>query len=113
MLMRTLGRGLPYLVILLIVVSCTTGQLTTSQQTQAGNAVVTLPANEAVATETQPEPTKAAAVLVATATPPAEPGVDATTEVIDWLSTVTVDGDYYILGNPNAPIRLIDYSDFL
>lgn len=32
---------------------------------------------------------------------------------VDWLATVTIEGDYYILGNPNAPIRLIDYSDFL
>jgi hypothetical protein len=31
----------------------------------------------------------------------------------DWLTTVTVVGDYYILGNPDAPIRLVDYGDFL
>ena len=32
---------------------------------------------------------------------------------VDWLTTVTVEGDYYILGNPAAPVRLLDYSDFL
>jgi hypothetical protein len=37
----------------------------------------------------------------------------AETEVQDWSHTATVDGDLYVLGNPAAPIRLIDYSDFL
>lgn len=31
----------------------------------------------------------------------------------DWANTVTVEGDYYVLGNPAASVRLIDYSDFL
>jgi protein-disulfide isomerase len=48
-------------------------------------------------------------VLVATAVPTAT----AATESTNWLATVTVDGTSYILGNPNAPIRLVDYSDFL
>jgi hypothetical protein len=34
-------------------------------------------------------------------------------ETSDWSHTATVDGDLYVLGNPAAPIRLIDYSDFL
>jgi protein-disulfide isomerase len=48
-------------------------------------------------------------VLVATAVPTAT----AATKSTNWLATVTVDGTSYILGNPNAPIRLVDYSDFL
>jgi protein-disulfide isomerase len=35
------------------------------------------------------------------------------TEPTNWLATVTVDGTSYILGNPKAPIRLVEYSDFL
>lgn len=31
----------------------------------------------------------------------------------DWVNTASVDGDFYLRGNPDAPIRLIDYSDFL
>jgi len=31
----------------------------------------------------------------------------------DWVNTVNVEGDYYIRGNPDAPILLTDYSDFL
>ncbi len=48
-------------------------------------------------------------VLIATAVPTAT----AATEPINWLATVTVDGTSYVLGDPNAPIRLVDYSDFL
>ncbi len=32
---------------------------------------------------------------------------------VDWTTVATIEGDYYILGNPAAPIRLIDYGDFL
>ena len=34
-------------------------------------------------------------------------------QTTDWLNTAAVEGDYYILGNPAAPVRLTDYSDFL
>ena len=34
-------------------------------------------------------------------------------QTTDWLNTASVEGDYYILGNPAAPVRLTDYSDFL
>lgn len=50
-------------------------------------------------------------VLIATDTPPATEALAQ--EPPDWLTTVTVEDGLYILGNPNAPIRLIDYSDFL
>lgn len=54
-------------------------------------------------------PGEEAAVLLPTLTPTA----GATATPVDWLATVTVEGDYYILGNPAAPVRLRDYSDFL
>ncbi|MEZ4678979.1 MAG: hypothetical protein R2932_32665 [Caldilineaceae bacterium] len=56
-------------------------------------------------------------ILVPTATPaflqvteqPQEPAAEA----VDWLTQASKEGDLYVLGNANAPIRLIDYSDFL
>ena len=59
---------------------------------------------------------KAAPVAVETVADPPAPTVEPTPaapEPVDWLTTVTVDGDYYILGNPAAAVRLLDYSDFL
>ena len=72
---------------------------------------------------TAPAPTattQAAATLAVEATvAPADtpvldtPTPEAVAEAVDWTTTASVDGDYYVLGNPNAPIRLIDFSDFL
>lgn len=55
------------------------------------------------------------AILVPTAAPDAAAPVEAEAPApqVDWVNTVTVEGDYYIRGNPAAPVRLIDYSDFL
>ena len=72
------------------------------------------PAEEPVADATEDEP----AVLlptptadVATAQEDAADAGDA--PVTDWTDVVTVEGDYFIRGNPAAPVRLVDYSDFL
>jgi hypothetical protein len=54
-------------------------------------------------------------------TPLAEGGEPATTftpeqELVastDWSQVAGQEGDLYLLGNPDAPIRIIDYSDFL
>jgi protein-disulfide isomerase len=69
-------------------------------------------AEESATDESTPVTTSATAALVPTATsaseaptPPAAPA--------DWGAVATVEGDYIILGNPAAPIRLIDYSDFM
>jgi protein-disulfide isomerase len=51
-----------------------------------------------------PTVTPAAAALAPTAVPET---------AADWTQTVTVEGDYYVLGNPDAPVRITDYSDFL
>lgn len=48
--------------------------------------------------------------------PAAEPAQAASPEATapaDWTQTVTQEGDYWVLGNPAASLRLIDYSDFL
>jgi len=36
-----------------------------------------------------------------------------TTTDTNWLQTASLDGDHYLLGNPAAPVRITDYSDFL
>lgn len=56
-------------------------------------------------------PTETPAQEAAPTSAPAEEPVPSAP--VDWTETVTVEGDYYVLGNPAAPIRLIDYSDFL
>ncbi len=67
------------------VIVATTAPLTTTTETMATGEITT------------------GAVTTATV-----PGQTA-----DWLNTASVEGDYYILGNPAAPVRLTDYSDFL
>ena len=57
------------------------------------------PASEPVAATAIPEP-------VTTATP-VESGV------VDYTQIATVEGDFYTLGNPDAPVLLINFSDFL
>lgn len=56
--------------------------------------------------------------MAAAGTPSAAPNPTvnsktATPAIVNWTQTASVDGDFYILGNPAAPIRLVDYSDFL
>jgi hypothetical protein len=60
-----------------------------------------------------PTPLPATPTIAAIIAPPT---VLTTTTVVsntDWVNTASAVGDFYVLGNPNAPIRLIDYSDFL
>lgn len=42
-----------------------------------------------------------------------EPAAEAPEAQVAWADVSTVDGDYFVRGNPAAPIRLIDFSDFL
>ncbi|MBX3052974.1 MAG: hypothetical protein KF753_15940 [Caldilineaceae bacterium] len=73
-------------------------------------------------TET-PEPAPVAAEPIATmpaaTAPPAtvQPAVEpvptsALEPEPDWTQTASLVDGLYVLGNPNAPIRLVDYSDF-
>ncbi|HXV43368.1 MAG TPA: hypothetical protein VEC96_09910 [Anaerolineae bacterium] len=79
-------------------------------------APTNLPAVDAATHTPAIEPTQAAA---AATTPPetmAEPATAAApaTEGVDWLTVEgkTADNLAY-LGNPDAPVTIIDYSDFL
>ncbi|MDQ3250176.1 MAG: hypothetical protein M3Q45_13330 [Chloroflexota bacterium] len=77
--------------------------------------------NQAPAVTAPNEPAPTVAQAQATALPTVETTV-VLTEVTaialpspaeDWVNTVNVEGDYYIRGNPDAPVLLTDYSDFL
>lgn len=66
-----------------------------------------------------PAAVNAAPDVVATAAPSEEAAATAPAEAaapaapVDWLRTASVEGDYFVLGNPDAPVRILDYSDFL
>lgn len=89
--------------------------------------------DEASATNTPtivPDPTATATLVIQPTEPGAEPVEEATptevagpsladtptptVEVVNWLDVEgqTDSGQYY-LGNPDAPVTMIDYSDFL
>lgn len=69
--------------------------------------------NPATQAEVLTLPTATPSVLTELATtPPTESSASASTSEVDWTITASVDGDYYVLGNPQAPVRLIDFSDF-
>ncbi len=61
-----------------------------------------------------PSPTEESAVAVLpTATQaPAQVELPTATPPPNWLKSASIEGDYYLLGNPAAPVRLVDYSDF-
>jgi hypothetical protein len=62
---------------------------------------------EAVVTVAAPPTETVAATVSATVT------TSSTVAAVDWLRTASVEGGLYVLGNPAAPLRLTDYSDFL
>lgn len=82
-------------------------------------------AEEAVAPTVSASPTLAVAATTASVGPtaaPTEVAADAPTVAsvmvaedtsADWVNVASIEGDLYIRGNPNAPLRLLDYSDFL
>ncbi len=63
-----------------------------------------------------PAPTVPNEATVNNVAPPTEPVAEPVaepTEEPDWTQTASIEGDFYVLGNPAAPIRLVDFSDFL
>ncbi len=85
------------------------------------------PATATVIAVVQPTEVSAMSTVAPTDTPASSPTAPATAEATvaptvvvteatastDWVNTASVDGDFYVRGNPSAPIRLIDFSDFL
>ena len=90
------------------------GETAAEATAEATAEPITEPTAES-AEEAAAEATSALAALAPTPTSeaavPAEP--TATTAPTDWSTVATLEGDYVILGNPAAPIRLVDYSDFM
>ncbi len=85
-----------------------------------------MPEPDTVATPAEPTPEPVAEVAAApTATEEpaapaaqAEPAAEPVPEVaapadMDWTHHVTVSEEYYVLGNPDAPVLIVDVSDFL
>ncbi len=92
---------------IIFVTPSPTAQLTATPEATSTNAPVAT-ATPVVLTEATDLP---AAPPPLTATP--EPTPTATPEP-DWLNTVgRTDDNLVYLGNPDAPVTLIDYSDFL
>jgi hypothetical protein len=76
----------------------------------AGAPVASAPAAAAPAAEVA---APAASALPVTAAAPDAAAQDAAAEASDWLQTASIEGDRFVLGNPAAAVRLLDYSDFL
>lgn len=85
-----------------------TAPVAEATQAQPTDAPTAVPTQEEAAV-LLPTPTAAA---VSPTESPTEPAVEPAA-VTDWTDVVTVEGDYFVRGNPAAPVRLVDYSDFL
>ena len=98
----------------LVLSGCTAAQ--PAPRASADAAVSASPTSASAATEPPvpalPTPTAAPATIVAPE-PPAADAPDAQPAQVAWADVATVDGDYFVRGNPAAPIRLVDFSDFL
>jgi hypothetical protein len=115
-----LGRGKLGFILamgLFVCVACG-GQPAASTDTAlpANDAVVESPATSTPASAGQPseeQPTEVAPASVDA--DEVEDGADLSQSLAeeDWAFVATVEGDYFVRGNPAAPVRLIDYSDFL
>ena len=77
----------------------------TPTDTPVTTSATQAPETEPEAESTEAESTGAEALLQPTEAP--------ATEVPDWTQVASVEGEFYILGNPAAPVRLVDFSDFM
>lgn len=122
-----LTRGIILFVISFVIIGCQ-GQTAVSESTETNTAELILPTAGAAADEVEPPSPEAPTAV------PTEANIDSVVEEIaepaTAMATSTLlpeptavlvsepesgrieEGAFY-LGSPNAPIRLIDYSDFL
>ena len=98
--MRRKPNFLALLLSLFVGISLAAGCAPAAQPAQPNQTVATVALSTAT-TEVAAAPTE-----------PSTLAPTATTAPADWTTTATVEGDYYVLGNPQAPIRFIDFSDF-
>ena len=84
------------------------GEGAESRESTAGEAAASAedgePEAPADVAETEPEPASDAGSASDEA---------AVEEPTDWTTHVFVDGDYYVLGNPEAEVSILDAGDFL
>ena len=103
-----------WLVVSLLLAACGSAE---PQPTATPTVVAVVQQAEAPATATVAPTDTPASAPTAPATTEATVAptgvVTAATPSTDWVNTASVDGDFYVRGNPSAPIRLIDFSDFL
>lgn len=86
-----------------------------AEQEEAGAASREPAAEEASAEDSEPaEPVEVAESAPEPASDP-EPAPDeaVATDPPDWTTHVFVDGGYYVLGNPDAEVSILDAGDFL
>jgi hypothetical protein len=90
---------------------------TASTPEEVAAVATPLPADDATVAPTDVPAEAPTEAPVEAVEPTAEPVVEPTQTAVpapeDWTETVTLEGDLFIRGNPAAPIRLIDYSDFM
>ncbi|RLT37979.1 MAG: hypothetical protein DWI57_12870 [Chloroflexi bacterium] len=97
---------------LLLIAAC---GASAPEQPAANESAAPVVVAEATSTPLPVEPTATSAPVEPTATPQpvAQPAPTNTPEPeADWTQTAALVDGLYVRGNPNAPIRLIDYSDF-
>ncbi|GEM_PF-1442073 len=119
--MRFLFRAALFLGLIGVLVACGgRSQAPESADPQPGVEAKASPAPvvDAPTAETEPTSTPEQVAAAPTARPTSEPEAapteaPAVQETPDWSRNAWLDGDLYVLGNPEAPIRLVDYSDFL
>ncbi len=88
--------------------ACAMPEIDTAAPTVQPSPVIVVDA-EATAPEEAPSPT---AQVAAEAQP--VPDMEAATPApIDWARYTTVVDEYYVRGNPDAPVLIVDISDFL
>jgi outer membrane biosynthesis protein TonB len=120
---QLLRRCIVTLALPLLLVGCATAAPETPPTppalVEAPAATVTPETSEPPATTAIVLPTPTDTPASSTAEEPAPTVAPSTEEPastvapVIWSTVASIDGDYYTLGNPAAPIRLVDYSDFL
>lgn len=94
----------------LLLAACSTAPV---QQSVPQPAVAPTEEAEAQAEAPTEQPTLVAqAESAAEAEMPTEQSAPQVETPADWTQVATVEGDFYVLGNPAAPVRLMDFSDF-
>lgn len=106
-------KGLLMLVLVGLLAACRMPYEPDAQMADPPAAATPEPVATPVPEEPTPAPTPEAEAAE-TAPEVQEPTPEADVPAVaDWTQHVWVDGPYYVMGNPDAPVTIIDVSDFL